>query len=312
MIKSLQASKAGPPGELRRTLRKYRQASKAEETKRALGKNWNAFDGWCGERGFSTLPAAAATLEAYLVDLAERGLKAATIEQARWAVNARHKLAGLPLPGDTEQVRVVMAGIRRTVGTAQHRKEALTIDHIRQVRFGERLTGKRDKALLLLGFAGGFRRSELAALRAEQIEFGGGGLRVHLQRSKTDQEGRGEIVDIVRGKSAECCPVAALADWLAATGIESGPLFRSVTRWGGLGAKLSTVSIGKVVKRAAAACGFDPAAFGGHSLRAGCATYLLERGVPLNVVAKQGRWKRTDTVLRYDRGATVRALEGVY
>ncbi|MCZ6644909.1 MAG: hypothetical protein O7B79_01595, partial [SAR324 cluster bacterium] len=94
--------------------------------------------------------------------------------------------------------------------------------------------------------------------------------------------------------------------------IATGPLFPSINRWGQLGGALSTVSIGKLVKWAASCCGMDPENFGGHSLRAGCATYLLDRGVPLNIVAKQGRWKRQDTVLRYDRNSTSKVLSGVY
>jgi integrase len=106
--------------------------------------------------------------------------------------------------------------------------------------------------------------------------------------------------------------VAALRDWLHAAGIASGAVFRSVNRWGQVRGRISTVSIANLVKRAAGACGMDPAQFGAHSLRAGCATFLLEQGVPLNIVAKQGRWKKHDTVLRYDRNVTTRALRGVY
>lgn len=305
-------SLAVPPSTRRAAVRKYRAASKAEETKRAMEKNWRGFASWCEVAGAAPFPCTPGTLEAYLVHLAELGLKASSIDQARWAINARHKLSGMAAPGDTEQVKVVVAGIKRSIGSRQEQKAALTIEHIRQVSFPDDLIGRRNKALLLIGFAAGLRRSELAALQVADLEELGDGFRIHIASSKTDQEGRGEWVDVVPSLNAAACPVAALNSWLAAAQISAGALFPSVNRWGKLGRRLSTVSIGKIVKWAAAACGMDPAQFGGHSLRAGCATYLLDRGIPLNIVAKQGRWKKHDTVLKYDRNVTTRALRGVY
>lgn len=293
-------------------VRKFRAASRASETKRALQKNWQAFEEWCRLSGGSPYPCSPEVLESYLVYLAESGKRSGTIAQAKWAIDSRHKLSGVQAPGESERVRIVLAGIKRTLGSRQNRKAALTIDHLRQITFSDDLSGKRDKALLLTGFAGGFRRSELARLRVEELEFLPDSLRIFLERSKTDQEGKGVWVDIVRAVDPACCPVESLLDWLSTAGIKSGAVFRSVDRWVALGDGLSTVTIGKIVKKAAAACGLDPTRFGGHSLRAGCATYLLEKGVPLNVVAKQGRWKKSDTVLRYDRGGTITALKGLY
>jgi site-specific recombinase XerD len=293
-------------------VKRYRAASKADETKRAFEKNWRAFEQWCADNGFHSIPCPPATLETYLVHLAEEGLKAASIDQARWAINFRHKLAELPAPGDSERVKVVVAGIKRTIGIRQSQKAALTIEHLRQVPFREDLIGKRDKALLLVGFAAGLRRSELAALDVEDIEATQDGYRLLVRASKADQEKGGETTDIVRSVKPDCCPVAALRDWLHAAGIASGAVFRSVNRWGQVRGRISTVSIANLVKRAAGACGMDPAQFGAHSLRAGCATFLLEQGVPLNIVAKQGRWKKQDAVLRYDRNTTSKALRGVY
>ncbi|MCZ6472083.1 MAG: site-specific integrase, partial [SAR324 cluster bacterium] len=206
-----------------------------------------------------------------------------------------------------------MAGIKRTIGTHQTQKSALTIEHFSKIPFRVDLIGKRDKALLLVGFAGGLRRSELAGLRVEHLETVPLGIRIHLQRSKKNQEGKDESVDIVPASLFPyCCPVKSLEDWLRASGITTGPLFPSINRWEQLGRRLSTVSIGKIAKWAASCCGMDPEQFGGHSLRAGCATYLLDKGIALNVVAKHGRWKKYDSVLRYDRNATAKVLIGVY
>ena len=134
-----------------------------------------------------------------------------------------------------------------------------------------------------------------------------------LAHSKSDQEGRGEAVSIVEAeRSAEWCPVESLHRWLHAADITSRAVFRSIRKNGRIGASLSAKSIYLTVKKAARDCGCDPAQFGGHSLRAGCATYLLDRGVPLNVVSQHLRHKRLDTTLKYDRNATAKALRGIY
>lgn len=298
--------------DIRAKVKIYRSASKADGTKRAFEKNWRAFELWCAENVFRPFPCSPETMEGYLVHLAEVGLKAASIDQARWAINFRHRAAELPAPGDTERVKVLVAGIKRTIGIRQHQKAALTIEHLRNVPFRSDLIGKRDKALLLVGFAAGLRRSELSALAVEDLEGTQDGFRVLVRGSKTDQLKSGEITDIVAATNSDCCPVVALKEWLSAAAISSGPVFRSINRWGHVKGRISTVSIGKLVKWAAGKSGFDPANFGGHSLRAGCATYLLDQGVALNLVAKQGRWKKQDAVLRYDRNTTANALKGIY
>ncbi len=307
-------TETGPPGPVNSArIRKYRQASMSRETKRAIEKGWRAFERWCSRAGVRAFPCLPETLEAYLIHLADAGRKTATIEQARYAVNARHKLAGTPAPGDTHRVKVALAGIRRTLGTRQRQSAALTIDHVRTIRFREDLKGIRDRALLMTAVSGGFRRSELAGMRAENVEETDHGVRIFLERSKGDQEGAGVFVDIVRSVSPLNCPVLALREWLDRSGIAQGPLFQSLRKGGTLtGKPISTFSIGQLVKWAAGQCGLDPAEFSGHSTRSGCATYLLDRGIALNVVADHLRHKSIDTTRRYDRNATARALSGVY
>lgn len=309
-------------------IRSNRAASKADETKRALAKNWERFAAWCTATGATPLPATPAAVEAYLVYLADRhpvrdragrvvrrGLKPSAVAQALWAVNLRHRLAHLPPPGDSEQVRTALAGIRRRKGIRRKQQAPLTIDHIRGIAFRADLKGLRDKALLLVGFAGCFRRSELVALRAEDLEETPHGLRALVGRSKTDQEGRGVWVDIVRAtRHPDACPVQALRAWLEAAGITEGPLFRSLTRGARprIGPALSAVTVDTVVKWAAEQCGLDRRLYGGHSLRAGKATYLAQQGRPATVIAKHGRWKSLDMVLHYYRDETARELVGVY
>jgi integrase len=162
--------------------------------------------------------------------------------------------------------------------------------------------GQRDRALLLLGFAGAFRRSELAALNVADLEFRPEGLRVTIRRSKTDQEGAGQVVAIVRGHKA--CPVAAVETWLAFAQITQGPLFRPVSKGGQvLAGRLTPHSVGLIVKRHAEAAGFDPALFSGHSLRAGFLTSAAARGASLFKMMDVSRHRSADTLRIYIRDA---------
>ncbi|MDH4121406.1 MAG: site-specific integrase [Deltaproteobacteria bacterium] len=294
-------------------VQQYRQASLSWETQRALEKNLKKFSHWSKNKRIPEFPIEPSTMESFLAFLAEGGLKAASIEQAKWALDTVHRMAGLPAPGLTSQVKATLSGIKRTHGSRQSSKDALTIEHIRLLPFDSSPKSLRNKALLLLGFAGGFRRSELAGIQVNDLAFSKGGVQVLLQFSKSDQEGKGEWVHIVPSHQTPLfCPVKALESWLGWANLREGAVFRSISRQGVLGPSLSTVSIGIIIKQAAQQCGFDPARFGGHSLRAGCATYLLEQSVPLNMVAKHLRHKRADTTLRYDRNQTSKALKGVY
>lgn len=309
-------------------VRENRAASKAGETKRALLKNWHRFERWCAEVGEAALPAAPETVERFLLYLAERhavtdrcgtmlrrGLKPAAVSQALWAVNARHRMAGLPAPGDTTLVRTAMAGIRRRKGTRPRQQAPLTIEHLRAVPFRGDLKGLRDKALLLVGFAACLRRSELVAAEVAHLEETPHGLRLFLPHSKTDQEGAGAWVDILRATQwPALCPVQALLDWLAAARIAQGPLFRGVGKGRSprVGAALSAASVDAIVKQAAAAAGLDPARYGGHSLRAGQATWLSDQGKSPTLIARHGRWKSLNMVLTYCRGETARELAGSY
>lgn len=309
-------------------VRTNRAASKADETKRALLKNWRLFEHWCSNDGHSSLPAAPETVERFLLYLSDRhpvldrrgrtlrqGLKPSAIAQALWAVNARHRMAGLPVPGDTPLVKTALAGIRRRKLTRPRQQAPLTIAHLQAVPFRADLKGKRDKALLLVGFAACLRRSELVALRVEHLEETPLGLRVYLPRSKTDPEGAGAWVDIVRARQyPQLCPVVALFDWLAAARIGSGPVFRAVGkgRQPRVAAGLSAASVDAIVKSAALEAGLDPSRYGGHSLRAGQATYLSEQGKTPTLIARHGRWKSLNMVLTYCRSETARELVGVY
>lgn len=164
------------------------------------------------------------------------------------------------------------------------------------------IKGLRDRAILLLGFGGAFRRSELAALMAEEIEEADGGLRVLIRRSKTDQEAEGQIVPVLRG--AKQCPVEAVTAWMEAAGIESGPLFRRMVKGGTVRPEaLTPHSIGQIVKFYAKKAGYKAEDFGGHSLRAGFLTSAAENGASMFRMMDVSRHKSVDTVRGYVRRA---------
>jgi integrase len=183
-----------------------------------------------------------------------------------------------------------LSGIRRTIGAAAVRKKAATSDIVLGMVGGKgtSLRELRDRAILLLGFSGAFRRSELVALNLDDIEWTTEGALVTIRRSKTDQEGLGRKVGIPRGDIA--CPVTALEAWLEAAGISEGAVFRRVfnRRAQRVGdQRLAARNVASVVKAAAAKLGFDPATFGGHSLRSGLVTTAVKRGVNLMKVCDQ-------------------------
>lgn len=167
---------------------------------------------------------------------------------------------------------------------------------------GTDLKGFRDRALLLLGFAGAFRRSELVALNVEDLDFCDGGLRVTIRRSKTDQEGQGATIAIARGSVA--CPVDAVRAWIKATSIMDGPLFRPVTRTGKISARrLSARAVAELVKAHARRAGLKAADFSGHSLRSGFLTSAAARGASIFKMMDVSRHKSVDTLRGYVRDA---------
>lgn len=282
----------------------YARADKAEASQRAYRSDFRIFAAWCAERGTSALPAKPASVAAFLAWEAGRGAKSSTIGRRVAAIRYAHCVAGQPVPTDDDRVRATVRGIRRTHGAAPIRKTPATADMVRTMvaTIPADANGLRDRALLLLGFAGAFRRSELVALDLADLEFGDGGLRVHIRRSKTDQDGQGATIGIALGSVA--CPVAAVRAWIAVAGIVDGPLFRPVAKGSRVAAaRLSADSVANIVKRHAKRLGFDPATFAGHSLRSGFLTSAAGRGASIFKMMDVSRHRSVDTLRGYVRDA---------
>lgn len=261
------------PGALSFEAQALIRASKADNTRLAYDAALRDFDEYCRQRRVPSLPAAPEVVVAYLEFLA-RGQKTATIEVKLAAIHYEHDAKGAPDPTRHPAVRAIMAGIRRTLGTAGDKKDPVTLEALRPMvaTLGDDLAGIRNRALLLVGFAGAFRRSELVALDLGDVKLQGGSVRIQIRRSKTDQAGAGAVKVIPR-LDDDLCPVQALVAWLGASGIIAGALFRPIDRWGKLRAsRLTGHAVATIVKAVAEAAGLDPAQFSGHSLRAGFAT----------------------------------------
>ena len=284
--------------------RGYAQEARSERTRKRYRDAWAIFTGWCVDQGLKPLPAEPATVGAFMAARADSGRRVLTIELELTAISEAHKAAGLSSPRTHAAVVATRKGIRRRLGMAPAQKAALSTAQLRcmVVALPDRLIGTRDRALLLLGFAGAFRRSELAGLDVNDLAFCAEGLRVPLRRSKTDQEGVGRTVGISSSSDAAMCPVRAVRAWLDATKVTTGPVFREVSRYGQVGkARLASRVVGSVVKRAAASVGIDPTGVAGHSLRAGYATSAAQAGKAVFTIQQQTGHKSLAMVSRYVR-----------
>lgn len=249
--------------------------SLAPATERALRGDLTHFQDWGG-----SLPATPATVCAYIGDHAGHHA-VATIQRRVASISKAHEMAGLPNPCRAEVVKATLRGLRRKHGTAQRQAKPLMRDDLLLVldSLGETLRDQRDRALLLLGFAGGFRRSELVMLERADIETVRQGLIVTIKRSKTDQEAAGRRIGIPHGRTRHC-PVAAVEAWLSASAIDIGPLFRPITRHGHVANNpLTGDAVSVLLRERLAAAGIDPEGYSGHSLRAGFATSAAQAGV---------------------------------
>jgi site-specific recombinase XerD len=279
------------------------RAEKAASTRKAYGTDFRLFKAYCDAKGVSALPASPETVAAYLAAEAQTA-KPSTIGRRVAAIRYAHKLAGLEAPTDAEGVKATVRGIRRTFGSARNKKAPAVAGkmQIMVALAPEGLAGMRDRALLLVGFAGAFRRSELVALDVEDIAENETGLLVTIRRGKTDQEGIGRTIAIPRGDVA--CPAKALRAWLDAAGIDAGPIFRPIDKAGNVKPRrLTCRSVANFIKAYAERAGFDAKTFSGHSLRSGFLTSAAAKGASIFKMMDQSGHKSVDTLRGYVREA---------
>ena len=283
----------------------YAAKASAANTLRAYNAAWADFTAWCATNEVSALPATEAVVGLYLADKADT-LKASSLRLRVAAIHQAHKAAGHHLDTSAPQIRRVMQGIAREHGKAVSKKEAATLDVVRDavraLSASTSLKAVRDQALLLLGFAAALRRSEISAIDVEHLRFTPEGLVLTLPRRKTDQEGIGTEIGVPFGKDAAYCPVETVRRWLDAAGITEGSVFRAVSKGGAVAAsRLGDKDVARIIKAAVARAGYDAKAFGGHSLRAGFATSAGRAGVPERVIMLQTGHKSLPVLRGYIR-----------
>lgn len=279
------------------------RAEKAPSTRKAYGTDFRLFEVYCDGKGVGSLPASPETVAAYVAAEAKTA-KPSTIGRRVAAIRYAHKLAGLETPTDAEAVKATVRGVRRTLGTAKVKKAPAVAAKLRGMVAAPAagVAGPRDRALLLLGFAGAFRRSELVALDVADVAPTDEGMLVTIRRGKTDQEGAGRSIAIPRGDVA--CPVEALRAWLDAAGIAAGPIFRPIGKGGTVrAARLTCRSVANIIKAYAGRAGFDAATFSGHSLRSGFLTSAAANGASIFKMMDQSGHRSVDTLRGYVRDA---------
>jgi len=296
-----------PMSEVRAAKAAFQNASSAKNTLRAYSSQWRMFVAWCQAREVSALPCSPETLADYITDRAAI-VGAATVRQAVSAIAFVHDRAGVPesqQPQRHAEVTITHKGIRNTLGVAPRRRVApLMVGDLRTVvrALPNTLAGKRDRALLAIGFSGAFRRAELVALELSDVTFTSDGLKVFVRKSKTDQQGEGVTLGLPSTRFADC-PARALRAWLKASGVYEGRIFRSLHN-GRIGKSLTDRSVAAIVQRAAAAAGLD-GDYAGHSPRAGLATSSARAGKHDREIMRQGRWQSLTTLSTYVREANL-------
>jgi integrase len=296
--------------ELIRKAKRFVASAKSPATLKAYRNDWRDFETWCRMHNLPPLPSTPEIIALYISDRASTHA-VGTITRRLTAITKAHQAVGhKESPASTHHFIVgeTLKGIRRALGTKQNGKAPLLSEDIRRIVASspDRMLGLRDSALILVGFAGAFRRSELAQILVSDLSFSKDGVVIDLRVSKTDQEGAGRKVGIPYGQDSNTCPVRSLHAWLEAAKVAEGSVFRRVDRNGHPSRRgLHKNSIGKILKRAAARAGMDVDSLGGHSLRAGCVTQAAMNGVREFVIMRQTGHKTVSTLRRYIRSGEI-------
>ena len=276
----------------------------ADNTRLAYATDLATFEAYCTEHGLEPYPAHVTTLAGYVTHLADLPRKLATIARHLAAINKKHQLLGLPSAVGAPALDVVMKGVSRELGKRQKQAPAFTVAYLKNVIKAldlETAAGIRDRALLLLGFAGAFRRSELVALDLEQVELMDAALVLHLGRSKTNQTGEVEDKAVFYAANPLFCPVRAFQDWQRLLGRTAGPVFVSLRKGKTAGdavpteKRLSDVRVNRLVKQH---LGEE---YSAHSLRASFITVAKLNGQSNEFIKNQTKQKTDEMISRYTR-----------
>ena len=275
------------------------RSSKAKNTLRAYKADYKDFDIFCSKNNFQSMPADPKILSLYLTHLSKNS-KFSTLKRRLASISSVHRIKGHYIDIKHPIIIENLLGIKRNKGTKQTSKKPLLINEIKliidvinnsNIKLLRRI---RDKALILLGFSGGFRRSELVNLEYEDLDFVSEGVKILIKRSKTDQSGEGMIKALPYFPTATYCPVENLKTWLTQSNIEKGKIF-----------DISDKSVALIIKKYANLAGLDSRKYAGHSLRSGFATSTAEKGAEERSIMAMTGHKSNQMVRRYIQEANL-------
>ena len=286
--------------------------SKANNTVRAYKSDFNDFGLFCAKNGFNSLPSEPKIISLYLTHLSTKEAKMSTLKRRLVSIGVVHKLKGYYL--DTKHPSIIenIMGIKRRKGSIQIGKKPILISNLKDIinvidqQKKEQIKILRDRSIILIGFSGGFRRSEIVSLNYEDLDFVTEGLKISLRRSKTDQFGEGSVKALPYFDNAQYCPVLSLEKWIEISKISSGPLFRRFTKGSHMSEnRLTDQTVALLIKEYLKLAGINNKNYSGHSLRSGFATAAAEFGAEERSIMAMTGHKSTEMVRRYIKEANL-------
>ena len=288
------------------------QSSKANNTVRAYKSDFNDFSLFCVKNGLKFLPSDPKIVSLYLTYLSTKEIKMSTLKRRLVSIGVIHRLKGHYL--DTKHPSIIenIMGIKRRKGSIQKGKKPLLINNLKQIinvideDNNQEIKKSRDRSILLIGFSGGFRRTELVSLDYDDLDFVTEGVKINLKRSKTDQFGEGSTKALPYFDNSKYCPVLSLKNWIKLTNIKSGPLFRRFAKGSKLTInRLTDQTVALLIKKYLKLAGIENKNYSGHSLRSGFATSAAESGVEERSIMAMTGHKSTEMVRRYIKEANL-------
>ena len=285
--------------------------SKANNTLRAYKSDFRDFGAFCAKHGFNSMPSEPKVVSLYLTHLSANS-KISTLRRRLVSIGVVHKLKGHYL--DTKHPVIIenLMGIKRKKGSIQTGKKPILINHLKQIinvideQKIEKIKKLRNKALILVGFSGGFRRTELVSIDHEDLDFVEEGVKITLRRSKTDQFGEGQVKGLPYFTNEKYCPVTSLKNWIYLAKIKTGPIFRRFAKGSILtGHRLTDQSVVLIIKEHLKLAGIENQNYSGHSLRSGFATVAADSGADERSIMAMTGHKTTQMVRRYIRDANI-------
>jgi site-specific recombinase XerD len=287
------------------------RSSKANNTLRAYKSDFKDFAAFCAKHSFNSLPSEPKIVSLYLTHLSKNS-KISTLRRRLVSISMVHKLKGHYL--DTKHPIIIenLMGIKRSKGSIQKGKKPIIINHLKSIiniidqQEIDEIKKFRDKSLILTGFGGGFRRTELISIDHEDLEFVPEGVKITIKRSKTDQFGEGMIKGLPYFSNELYCPVLNLKKWLKLSNIKSGPIFRRFAKGSSLTSnRLTDQTVVLLIKNYLNLAGIENSNYSGHSLRSGFVTVAAESGADERSIMAMTGHKTTQMVRRYIREANI-------